>query len=415
MLSTVNTPGLSPRGLDRLRRRLAGHVERGALPGLVALIARGDQVHVETFGTLAAGDPRPMPRDAVVRLGSIAKPVTAAAAMLLVEDGALRLDDPVDPWLPELAGRRVLTSLAAEPDDRTSTVPARRAVTVRDLLTSRMGFGSVLAPPDTYPIQRLIREHRIGGDGPPRPARLPDPDAWLQALGALPWMAHPGERWLYHVSLDVLGVLVARVAGRRLGAFLRERLFEPLGMRDAGFAVRSDQRDRLPACYVHNRDTGALDVFDRADESAWAGAIAFESGAGGLVGTADDCLAFFRMLLNGGRHEGPRGAEQILSRAAVALMTADHLTPVQRVGAELFFGADGGYRSWGFGMAVDTRRHDLWTTPGRFGWDGGFGTSAYADPAEGVVGVLLTQRLLDSPEPPRVFTDFWTAAYGALE
>jgi CubicO group peptidase (beta-lactamase class C family) len=397
--------GLSKPRLDRMHRVLSEHVGREELPGLVALVARHDGVHVETLGTMSLGDRKPMQRDAIFRIASITKPVTAVAAMILIEECELRLDDSIEPWLPELAHRRVLRSISSELDD---TVPARRAITVRDLLTSCMGFGSVMAPADTYPIQRAIREHHIGGDGPKLPSDPPPADEWLRRLGSLPLMAQPGERWLYHVSLDVLGVLVARVAGCSLGAYMRERIFEPLGMHDTAFHVPAEKLDRLPGFYFFDRQANALAPFDDPAKSDWSVEPQFESGAGGLVSTIDDYFAFTRMLLNKGRH----GREQILSRAAVELMTSDQVTPAQRAGAEIFFGD---FSSWGFGMAVDTRRNQLFLNPGRFGWSGGFGTTAYVDPAEGMIGILFTQRMMDSPEPPKLFTDFWNLAYGAME
>jgi len=401
----MSMAGLSKSRLERMHRVLSGYVERKDVPGLVALVSRHDDVHVETLGTMSIGDPAPMKRDAIFRVASIAKPITAVAAMILVEECKLRLDESIEPWLPELANRRVLKSISSQLDD---TVPAVRAITVRDLLTSRMGFGSVMAMPDTYPIQKLIREYRIGGDGPPLPAQTPGTEEWLQKLGSLPWMAQPGERWMYHVSVDVLGVLITRVSGQSLGTFMRERIFDPLGMRDTAFHVPSEKIERLPSCYFFNRRTNKLDVFDGVANSAWRAQPSFESGGGGLVSTADDYFAFSRMMLHKGRH----GREQILSPATVELMTSDQLTPEQRAGAEIFFG---GHSSWGFGMAVDIQRDEIFRTPGRFGWDGGFGTSAYTDPAEGMIGILLTQRMMDSPEPPKVFTDFWTLAYGAME
>jgi len=401
----MSTAGLSKSRLERMHQVLAGYVERKELPGLVALVSRHDDIHVETLGALAFDNPASMQRDTIFRIASITKPITAVAAMILVEECKLRLDDSIEPWLPELANRRVLKSLVSSLDD---TVPAARAITVRDLLTYRMGFGSVMAAPDTYPIQKLIREYRIGGDGPMLPIQSPPLDEWLQKLGSLPWLAQPGERWLYQVSGDVLGVLIARVAGQSLGAFLRERIFEPLGMKDTGFSVPPEKIDRLPAIYSYNHQTNKLEFFDDVINSAWRSAPPFESGAGGLVSTIDDYFAFSRMLLNKGRYDGG----QILSRAAVELMTSDQLTPEQRVGADLFFGT---YSSWGLGMAVDLRRTEIFQMPGRFGWTGGFGTTAYTDPTEGMIGILFTQRMMDSPEPARVFTDFWTTAYGAME
>jgi len=383
---------------------LSGYITRKEMPGLVALISRHDDLHVETLGTLSFNQSAPMRVDTIFRIASLAKPVTAVAAMILIEECQLRLDESIEQWIPELANRRVLRSLSGPLDD---TVPAQRSITVRDLLTFRMGFGSVMAPPDTYPIQKLIREYRIGGDGMPRPSQAPTAEEWIQRLSSLPWMAQPGERWLYHVSSDVLGILIARVSGKSLGTFMRERIFEPLGMKDTGFYVPPDKINRLPGCYFFNYQTNALDLFDDPANSAWGSQPPSESAGGGLVSTINDYYAFYRMLLNKGRH----GNTQILSRTAVELMTSDQITCEQRVGAELFFGD---HCSWGFVMSVDIRRDDLSHNPGRFGWDGGTGTTAYVDPAEDMIGILFTQRMMDSPEPPKVFRDFWTLAYTAL-
>jgi len=400
----MSRAGLSKQRLERMQRVLSGYVERKEMPGLVALVSLQDDVHVETLGTLSFGDPAPMQRDTIFRIASLTKLITAAAAMILLEECRLRLDDSIEPWLPELANRRVMKSLSSLDD----TVPARRAITVRDLLTFLMGFGSVMAMPDTYPIQKLIREYRIGGDGPPLPAQAPGTEEWLRRLGSLPWMAQPGERWMYQVSSDVLGILIARVSGKSLGTFMRQRIFDPLGMKDTAFHVPADKLDRFVTCYVFHHPTNTLDVYDGVANSSWRPEPPFESGGGGLVSTVDDYFAFSRMMLNKGRH----GREQILSRATVELMTADQLTPEQRAGCEIFFGEFG---SWGFGMAVDIRRQEIFHTPGRYGWTGGLGTTAYIDPAEGMIGILLTQRMMDSPEPPKVMTDFWTLAYGAME
>src|SRR6266566_3335591 len=193
----MSPAGLSKSRLERIHHALSGYVERQNVPGLVALVNHNDDVHVEVLGTLAFGNPSPMKRDTIFRIASITKLITAVAAMILVEECKLRLDDSIEPWLPELANRRVLKSMSANIDD---TVPAVRAITLRDLLTYRMGFGSVMAMPNTFPIQKLIRDYRIGGDGPPLPAQAPDTKEWLQKLGSLPWMAQPGERWMYQVS-----------------------------------------------------------------------------------------------------------------------------------------------------------------------------------------------------------------------
>jgi CubicO group peptidase (beta-lactamase class C family) len=220
--------------LERTHQILSGYIDRRKIPGLVALVSHGEDVHVETLGTLSFDKSAPMQTDTIFRIASLTKPVTAVAAMILIEECRLRLDESIEPWLPELANRRVLRSLSGPLDD---TVPAHRPITVRDLLTFRMGFGSVMSPPDTYSIQKLIREYRIGGDGMPRPSQAPTAEEWIQRLGSLPWMAQPGERWLYHLSSDVLGLLIGRVSGQSLGTFMRERIFDPLGMKDTGFYV----------------------------------------------------------------------------------------------------------------------------------------------------------------------------------
>jgi CubicO group peptidase (beta-lactamase class C family) len=400
----TNGPSLSKPHLERMHQILSGYIDRKEMPGLAALVSRHDDIHVETLGTLSFNQSAPMRVDTIFRIASLAKPVTAVAAMILIEECRLRLDESIEPWIPELANRRVLRSLSGPLDD---TAPAQRPITVRDLLTFRMGFGSVMAPPDTYPIQKLIREYRIGGDGMPRPSQAPAAEEWIQRLGSLPWMAQPGERWLYHVSSDVLGILIARVSGKSLGTFMRERIFDPLGMKDTGFYVPPDKINRFPGCYFFNHQTNALDLFDDPANSAWGSQPPSESAGGGLVSTLNDYHAFYRMLLNKGRH----GDTQILSRTTVELMTSDQITPEQRVGAEPFFGD---YRSWGFVMSVDIRRDDLSHNPGRFGWDGGTGTTAYVDPAEDMIGILFTQRMMDSPEPPKIYSDFWSLAYTAL-
>jgi CubicO group peptidase (beta-lactamase class C family) len=397
--------GLSKSGLARMHRVLSQHIENKQVPGLVALVSHHEDVHTEVLGTLSYESAAPMKCDTIFRIASLSKVIAAVAAMILIEDCKMRLDDSVDLWLPELANRRVLKSLSSGVDD---TVPAKRAITVRDVLTYRMGFGSVMAAPNSHPIQKLIREYRVGGDGPALPSRAVGPDEWIQKLGSLPWLAQPGERWLYHVSGDVLGVLISRVSGKSFGTFLRERIFEPLGMKDTAFHVPQEKTDRLPAFYFFNRQKQELDFFDDVANSAWSLPPAFESGGGGLVSTIDDYFAFSQMMLNQGRH----GGEQILSRAAIALMTSDQVSAQEREGAEIFFGD---FSSWGLGMAVDICRRQIFHTPGRYGWTGGFGTTAYVDPAEKVIGILFTQRMMDSPEPPRVYSDFWTLAYGALE
>jgi len=399
----VPANGISASRVDRMRDVMSGYVEHGKVPGIVTLVSRRGGIHVDAMGTKAVGGSDPVRRDTIFRIASMTKPVTAVGAMILVEECRLRLDDPVDPLLPELADRKVLrTGLDSTLDD---TLQANRSITLRDLLTLRLGIGAVMAPAGRYPIQRAMDEAGLA-PGPDLPSLAPD--EWMKRLGDLPLIHQPGEKWMYDTGSDVLGVLISRATGLELETFFRERIFGPLGITDTGFHVPADKLERLASCYSTNPATGELELYDDASDSAWSRPPIFESGAGGLVSTVDDYLAFCRMMLEEGKYGGGR----ILSRPSVELMTMDHLTPEQKEGAEIFFGGDNG---WGFGMGVDTGREDLSNTPGKFGWAGGYGTSGYSDPEEDMVGILMTQRLTDSPESAHIFDDFWTLAYQAID
>jgi CubicO group peptidase (beta-lactamase class C family) len=342
-------------------------------------------------------------RDSIFRIASMSKPITAVAAMILVEEGKLRLDEPVDRLLPELADRQVMKDLSGPLDD---TAPANRAITLRDLLTFRMGFGMTMGPPD-LPIQEAMAERQIMGLKPPTPH---DPDAWIRHLGDLPLMHQPGERWMYHTGSDVLGVLIARAAGMGFEAFLEQRIFEPLGMKDTGFHVPKKQLGRLTTCYSTNPESRQLEVFDDGEDSQWASPPVFPAGGGGMVSTVDDYLAFGQMMLN----HGKLGKQRILSRPAVAAMTTDQLTPEQKA-ASPFFPGFWDNRGWGFGLSMVTGRDGVASSPGRFGWDGAFSTSWGSDPAEDMVCLVMTQRLGFGPSPAGFFGDFWTLAYQAID
>ena len=393
--------GLSKARLDRMHGIMATHVESGEVPGLVTLVSRDGEIHVDVIGSIAF-DGAPMQRDTIFRITSMTKPVTAVAAMILVEECKLRLDDSVDKWLPELADRGVLRAIDAAVED---TVPAKRAITLRDLLTFRLGLGMIPVFPDRYPIQKAIAEAGFA-PGPVFPAF--SPDELMKRYGSLPLIHQPGERWLYNSGTEILGVLIARVAGTTFGAFLRDRILAPLGMKDTAFSVPQAEHHRFATAYVRDRASGALKIFDDPATGTFAQPPVFENGSAGLVSTADDFNAFAQMMLNGGR----LGNERILSRPSVELMTTDQLTPDQKQGSELLLADNLG---WGMGLSVFTARDDLCSVPGRFGWDGGYGTSWYSDPKENLTGILLTQRMMDSPQPPAVLRDFWTSAYQAID
>ncbi len=392
--------GLSTERLARLRSVMRERVERGDAPGIVTAISRRGETQIDTIGVKTLGTDDVMRRDTLFRIASITKPIMAVATLSLIEETRLRLDDPVDRWLPELADRRVLKHLDGPIDD---TVPANRAITVRDLLTMRMGFGFILESGE-FPIQEAARELGVM-PGPPAPQSLPAPDEWIRRFGTLPLMAQPGERWMYDTAFQVLGVLLVRAADQPLESVLRERIFEPLGMNDTGFSVPAEARDRLATCYVADPETGALDLYDDVEDSQWRHPPAFPDASGGLVSTVDDLLVFGQMLLDNGR----AGNTRILSRPSVEAMTTSQITPEQRASAGFFLDDN---RSWGFGVSMITRRDDVASVPGRFGWDGGFGTSLYVDPEEALVGVLLSQRM---PPTADISLDFWTSVYQAID
>ncbi|MBA8794790.1 CubicO group peptidase (beta-lactamase class C family) [Friedmanniella endophytica] len=370
-------------------------VAAGRIPGAVALIGRGDDVEVTTAGWTDLERSARLRRDSVFRIASIGKPLLAASAMIMVERGQLGLDDDITRWLPELQDVRVL----ARPDGPLDeTVALARPITVRHLqtFTSGWGFPDHFDWPGVAPLfERLLQ-------GPPQPQQVPAPDEWLRRLATIPLLAQPGERWLYNLSADLLGVLLSRVSGRPLGALMAELLFEPLGMADTGFAFRPDHADRRTSYYRPTAE-GGLALADGPD-GQWDAEPVNPSGAGGLVSTVDDWAAFGRFLLAGGT--APDG-NRLLSAAAVAEMIAtDHTTSRQRADADLFLAGQG----WGYGGSIDRDRRNPWNRPGRYGWVGGTGTAGYVFPGPGVVAVLLTQVELGGPGENQVIGAFCTHA-----
>ena len=383
--------GFTDAGLERLHATTEEHVGDERIPGLVALVARGEHVHVEVLGNLTIGGP-PVTRDSLFRLSSTTKPITAAATLALVEEGLIGLEEPVDRLLPELAHRRVLRRMDGPLED---TVPAERAITTRDLLTFTFGFGmavEMFMSPSPWPIMTAEQELELATLGPPNPEVQPDPDTWIANLGTLPLIAQPGERWLYNTGASVLGVLLARAAGISFAEVLRTRVFEPLGMGDTSFWT--SQPERLATAYRPTPE--GLVVWD-GPHGMWSRRQAFADGGAGLLSTADDMLAFARMLL--------RGGAPVLCTQSVDAMTSDQLTAAQKahggLGSDFFKG-----RSWGFCQAVQD--------DGSFGWAGGFGSTWLVDPARELVVIVLSQRMFESAGAPQAHADIQAAAYAAL-
>jgi CubicO group peptidase (beta-lactamase class C family) len=389
--------------MKRLHAAMQRHVAAKAAPGIVTGIVHRGQTDVGAYGSFAF-DGKLIARDAIFRIASITKTIVAAATMSLIEDATLHLDAPVDEWLPELANRKVLKQIDGPLDE---TVKARRPITIRDLLTFKLGFG-LLFGESGLPIQKAIADRELHL-GPPHPARTPAPDEWMRRLGELPLMFQPGEQFLYSAGSDILGVLLARATGKPLEALLFERIFEPLGMRDTAFHCPSTKLHRFTTGYFAMKPGDPVELLDSATDGEWNAPPAFPSGAAGLLSTVEDLLAFGRMLLA----QGIYGKRRVLARTSVLAMATDQLDGTENADRYFFKGYFQTH-GWGFGCAVVTKRHSPSASPGAFGWDGGWGTSLWVDPAEDLVGVLLTQRA-GPPDLSPIYRDFWALVYGGLD
>lgn len=362
-MSGWEMPGMTSALQDLLER----HVASGTVPGAVASLGTAE-AEIVAVGEMSVGG-APMRADAIMRMKSMTKAVTTVAALRLVEAGRLRLDEPVERWLPELADRQVLRSPAA---DLADTSPAVRAITLRHLLTSTSGYGMVLTE---CPLQRAMADSEIGVGADPTFGA----GEWLARLAALPLAFQPGEGWRYHHSFGILGILIARVAGRPLQDHLADDLLGPLGLRDTGLWVSAGSAARLPASYRH---TGCgLEELEPAAGGFYAGHPPFDVSHAELVSTVRDYTCFARMLSGGGRFEG----RQIVSEEHLRLMTSDQVPAIAKTPDSFFPGFWDG-TGWGFGVGVNTEGGRA----GRYGWSGGLGTNFFVDP-DGTVGVLLTQ------------------------
>src|SRR4051812_43915594 len=305
-----------------LSQLLVRHVEAGTIPGGVALLGRAEDVEVAAVGVMSA-DGRPMRADAIMRVQSMTKVVTSVAALRLVESGRLGLDHSVEEWLPELTGRRVLSRVDGALDD---TVPARRAITLRHLLTNASGYGMAMTD---SPLRRAMAEN--GTEAGTEPVTL-GADEWLARLSELPLAFHPGEGWRYHHSFALLGILLARLTGRPLDEHLAEDLFAPLGMTDTAMSVPRQKLDRLPAAYRHGGD-GLVET-EPAGGGFYAGPPTFDVSHGELVSTLADFHRFTRLLVNGGCLQD----HVLLSADHVQQLTSDQVPPQNKTPDSFFPG-----------------------------------------------------------------------------
>ena len=373
-----------------LRTALQTHVDQGLLPGAVALVHhQGHTVLHEAVGAQRPGaGALAMAPDAVFRIYSMTKPVASLAALMLMEEGRLLLSHPVAHYLPAFANQKVY-------DEATGTTrPATREATVHDLLRHTAGLsyaweaGTV---PDQYRAARVGSRRHSSAD-------------LVAALGPLPLVHTPGSRWEYSRATDVLGAVLEVIEGESLGAILKRRILEPLGMHDTGFAVPPHRLPDLAEPFAQDPQTGAEVAL--IDVSA---PPKFESAGGGLVSTAGDYARFLQLMLGRGTlHDADGRAVRLVSRATVDFMTADHLGPIPTVGDILPPG-------YGFGLGVAVRKGlGLATSPGSAGtysWSGLGGTFFFVDPAQDLFAILLTQ----APGQLRMLCDLYPAlVYAAL-
>lgn len=361
------TGRLNARALANLRGTLESHIDRGRIPGAIAVVARGG--HVEMFDCLGQQDPQAgtaMREDAIFRIYSMTKPIASLAALMLMEEGALQTNDPLSKFLPEFAGAKV----AVEEGASMRLVAASREPTVHDLLRHTAGFTYEFL--GSKAVQRQYEAVRI--DDRSRTNR-----EFSKVLASIPLQDQPGAWFQYSRATDVLGAVVEVASGRTLGQFLRERIFEPLRMKDTAFAVPRDQWRRVAEPFANDPDTGAPVVMLDARVQP-----AFESGGGGLFGTAHDYVRFLQLMRNRGSLDGIR----LASRKTIEWMTSDHLGGVPAYNDLLIPG-------YGFGLGFAVRLHAGLApqpgSPGQYFWSGIGGTSFFVDPAEDIFAMLLTQ------------------------
>jgi CubicO group peptidase (beta-lactamase class C family) len=381
--------GMSAERLDRIARVFRGYIDRGALPGVVVLVARdGGVVYREAFGLRDRETGSPMATDAVFRIASQTKALVSVGIMILQEEGRLFITDPVARYIPEFDSTTVAVEREGGGYD---VVPADRRITLRDLLTHTSGIGYGYGP-----AAELWQEAGIQGW---YFADRDEPIAeTVSRMAALPMDAQPGERFVYGYSTDILGVVIERASGIPLDAFLRSRILEPLGMKDTHFYLPPDQRDRLATVYMRPDSTALRRAPDEGTMESQGeyveGPRRSFSGGAGLLSTADDYARFLQMLLNGGELDGRR----ILSPKSVELMTTDHVGGLYPWDPGVGFGL-------GFSVVVDLGLRGVPGSVGEYGWGGAYHSTYWVDPVEGLLVVYLTQvipaRYLDDHQKLR--------------
>ena len=377
----VNVSGFSREELAKIGPAMQGIIDQGLLSGVVTLLWRNGEIAQVTANGLANRETKaPMARDTIFRIASMTKPVTTVAALILMEESKLKLDDPITKWLPEFADMQVLKDPQGPVEE---TYPSPRDITVEDLMTHRSGlaYGFTSMGPIAH------AHHKALGDVLNSDTH---PDAWMKALGSLPLTYPPGERFHYSHATDVLGFLVGRIEGKPFREVLFERIFNPLGMVDTDFWIPPEKSARAAVVYKL-KDANNLEPVPFRD---YLEPPAYTGGGGGLASTVDDYLKFARMLLNKGEVDGVR----LLKPETVELMTANRLTDEQRaipfMGIPFWAG-----QGFGLGLSVITDvEKQAWMgqgTNGAFSWPGAFGTWWRADPAENMIMIYMIQNSME--------------------
>ncbi|HSC61577.1 MAG TPA: serine hydrolase domain-containing protein [Rhizomicrobium sp.] len=388
------------------------YVDTGLLPGILTQVCRkGEIVHTGMSGSMDLARNKAMREDALFRIYSMTKPITAVALMMLVEEGKIGLDDDVHTHIPSWKNLRVyasgMPSLVANTAGQFITTAPHRRMKVVDLVTHTSGltYGFMMRTS----IDAEYRRQKVGDFQTPGGL-----DAFIEQLANIPLDFSPGEAWNYSVSIDVMGYLVQKLSGMTFGEFLRTRLFEPLGMKDTFFSVPADKMDRFCSCYMPGKD-GKLVIQDDAGKSTYAEPPKLESGGGGLVSTAHDYMRFCRMMLGGGSLDGV----QILSPKTVA-MFGMNLLPGNKLMADMSLAAtfsEAGYKGIGFsigcGVTMDPTKTLLPGTPGEFFWGGAASTAFWIDPKEDLAVVFMTQ-VMGTDARLTLRRDLRTLVYSAM-
>jgi len=403
--------GMSSEKLEHIGKTMRRLIEEKKIPGTVTLVARrGEVVHFEANGLRDVERNLPMEKDSIFRIYSQSKPITGAALMMLFEEGKFLMTDSISKYLPEFSEMEVYVG---EENDKLKTEKANSQITIQQLAshTSGLTYSFMLDPVGAMYIKEET-ERGLGNtpseDSPffgSKPTKDPfnGLKEWSESLAKLPLIAHPGTLWNYSVGMDVLGRLIEVVSGKSFGEFLKERIFDPLGMEDTGFHVPKEKMDRFAANYAPLPD--GMMLMDDPEKSGYQTPPQLESGGGGLVSTVGDYLKFAQMLLNKGELDGKR----YLGKKTVEFMASNHLGPEfpDDVLTSLFNMLGNNYRARGVGFGVtgsvvtNAALSGLPVSEGTYSWGGAASTHFWIDHKEDLLGIVHTQLLPDGTYPIR--------------